>query len=139
LLDALVSDYRKSKQPATLQPLAHATLLLRPKAMRRAMSNIIDNAIRYGEVCSITSEMNEQYYFIYVDDKGPGIDDNMHEEVFRPFTRLDSARNADTSGAGLGLAITRDIINSHGGDIYFVSPPKDQPYQGLRVAIRLPL
>jgi two-component system osmolarity sensor histidine kinase EnvZ len=71
---------------------------------------------------------------ITVDDDGPGIPPAKREEVFKPFVRLDQARNQDSSGTGLGLAIARDIARSHGGDITL----EDSPLGGLRAVIRIP-
>jgi len=72
---------------------------------------------------------------ITVDDDGVGIAPAYREEVFRPFYRLDEARNQDDAGAGLGLAIARDIARSHGGDITL----SDSPMGGLRAAVRIPV
>ena len=71
---------------------------------------------------------------VTVDDDGPGIPEDMREDVFKPFVRLDSARNQDASGTGLGLSIARDIARSHGGDIEL----SDSPMGGLRATIRVP-
>jgi two-component system osmolarity sensor histidine kinase EnvZ len=70
-----------------------------------------------------------------VDDDGPGIAPEHREDVFRPFHRLDEARNQDESGAGLGLAIARDIARSHGGDIALGASPMG----GLRASVRIPV
>ena len=70
-----------------------------------------------------------------MDDDGPGIPQDMREEVFRPFLRLDDARNVDEGGTGLGLAIARDIARSHGGDIAL----GDSPMGGLRATVRVPV
>jgi two-component system, OmpR family, osmolarity sensor histidine kinase EnvZ len=70
-----------------------------------------------------------------VDDNGPGIPSHLREDVFKPFLRLDDARNQDEGGTGLGLAIARDIARSHGGDILL----SDSPLGGLRAAIRVPV
>ena len=69
-----------------------------------------------------------------IDDDGPGIPADKREEVFKPFVRLDNARNLDASGTGLGLSIARDIARSHGGDIRL----EDSPLGGLRVIVRVP-
>jgi two-component system osmolarity sensor histidine kinase EnvZ len=70
-----------------------------------------------------------------VDDDGPGIPANSHEDVFRPFFRLEGSRNRSTGGVGLGLTIARDVIRSHGGDITL----SDSPRGGLRAVVRLPV
>ena len=76
-----------------------------------------------------------QFVSVLIDDDGVGIPDQHREDVFRPFYRLDEARNQDEGGAGLGLAIARDIARSHGGDITL----SDSPLGGLRAAVRLPV
>ncbi|MEW9366004.1 ATP-binding protein, partial [Klebsiella pneumoniae] len=75
------------------------------------------------------------YLNITIDDDGPGIPADMREEVFKPFLRLDDARNQDEGGSGLGLAIARDIARSHGGDILL----SESPMGGLRAAVRVPV
>ena len=71
---------------------------------------------------------------VHVDDDGPGIPEDKREDVFRPFLRLDEARNQDDAGSGLGLAIARDIARSHGGDLLL----SDSPLGGLRASVMLP-
>jgi two-component system osmolarity sensor histidine kinase EnvZ len=78
---------------------------------------------------------DHRYLTVTVDDDGPGIPPRMREEVFKPFLRLDDARNQDEGGTGLGLAIARDIARSHGGDITL----GDSPMGGLRAAVRIPV
>jgi two-component system osmolarity sensor histidine kinase EnvZ len=72
---------------------------------------------------------------ITVDDDGPGIPEDQRDEVFKPFVRLDEARNIDEGGTGLGLAIARDIARSHGGEVML----GDSPLGGLRAAVRVPV
>jgi two-component system, OmpR family, osmolarity sensor histidine kinase EnvZ len=73
--------------------------------------------------------------WIYVDDNGPGIPPEKRDDAFRPFVRLDEARNMDDTGSGLGLAIALDIAHAHGGDVEL----SDSPLGGLRVGIRIPV
>ncbi|MGZ5882362.1 MAG: ATP-binding protein, partial [Xanthobacteraceae bacterium] len=80
-------------------------------------------------------QRDHRYLTVMVDDDGPGIPANMREEVFKPFLRLDGARNQDEGGTGLGLAIARDIARSHGGDIIL----SDSPLGGLRATVRVPV
>ena len=84
---------------------------------------------------SITGHRDHRWLTVTVDDDGPGIPPQMREEVFKPFLRLDDARNQDEGGTGLGLAIARDIARSHGGDISL----SDSPLGGLRAAVRVPV
>ena len=90
---------------------------------------------RYGNRIAIRATHDARYLIVTVDDDGPGIPPDQREEVFRPFFRLDEARNVDGGGTGLGLAIARDIARAHGGDIML----GDSPLGGLRATVRLPV
>ncbi|MFC3229636.1 ATP-binding protein [Marinibaculum pumilum] len=110
-------------------------LPLRPGAMRRCLENLVQNALRHGNRVAITARRDDTAIDINIDDDGPGIPEAQREAVFRPFFRLDRARNPDTGGVGLGLTIARDVVRSHGGEIHLETAPQG----GLRVAIRLPV
>ncbi|MGB8816434.1 MAG: ATP-binding protein [Rhizobiaceae bacterium] len=107
---------------------------VRPNAFTRLVQNLVSNAFRYAETVSITATHLNGWLTIIVDDDGPGIAPEHREDVFRPFVRLDEARNQDESGTGLGLSIARDIARSHGGSIYLA----DSPLGGLRATVRIP-
>ena len=77
----------------------------------------------------------DERVWLYVDDDGPGVPHHLRDDVFKPFTRLDEARNLDHSGSGLGLAIALDIAHAHGGDIVL----EDSKLGGLRVAVKVPI
>jgi two-component system osmolarity sensor histidine kinase EnvZ len=108
---------------------------VRPNAFRRLIVNLIANAARYGETVAVAAKIKRNRLRITVDDNGPGIPANMREDVFRPFFRLDEARNQDEGGTGLGLAIARDIARSHGGDIKL----EESPLGGLRAVVEIPV
>jgi two-component system osmolarity sensor histidine kinase EnvZ len=108
---------------------------VKPNAFRRLIVNLVANAARYGEIVAITARAKHKRLRILVDDNGPGIPANMREDVFRPFFRLDEARNQDEGGTGLGLAIARDIARSHGGDIKL----EESPFGGLRAVVEIPV
>ncbi len=108
---------------------------VRPAAFRRCLANLVSNAARFAPSISITGHRDHRYLTVTVDDDGPGIPSGMREEVFKPFLRLDDARNQDEGGTGLGLAIARDIARSHGGDITL----GDSPLGGLRATVRVPV
>ena len=95
----------------------------------------ISNAARFAAAIAITGHRDHRYMTVTVDDDGPGIPANLREDVFKPFLRLDDARNQDEVGSGLGLAIARDIARSHGGDIML----GDSPMGGLRASVRIPV
>ncbi|MGH6719975.1 MAG: ATP-binding protein [Alphaproteobacteria bacterium] len=111
------------------------TLEIRPVAIRRALDNLIDNAVRYGSHVAVTAAREGETIVITVDDDGPGVPPAAREDVFKPFQRMDEARGADTGGVGLGLTIARDAVRHHGGDVVLA----DSPSGGLRAVVRLPL
>src|ERR1700728_505441 len=108
---------------------------IRPMAIKRCVGNLVANAQRHAERVRVSAIREAQFVSIVVDDDGAGIDPAYREDVFRPFYRLDEARNQDEGGSGLGLAIARDIARSHGGDITL----SDSPLGGLRAAVRIPI
>jgi two-component system osmolarity sensor histidine kinase EnvZ len=110
-------------------------VVVRPAAFKRCLANLVSNAARHADSIAITGHRDHRYLTVTVDDDGPGIPADMREEVFKPFLRLDDARNQDEGGTGLGLAIARDIARSHGGDITL----GDSPMGGLRATVRVPV
>jgi two-component system osmolarity sensor histidine kinase EnvZ len=111
-----------------------ADLPLRREVMRRAVGNLVSNAVRHGDVVSVRVGRRANTVEVTVDDDGPGIPRQQREEVFRPFHRLDSSRNPLTGGTGLGLTIARDVVRGHGGDLLL----EDAPGGGLRARVLLP-
>jgi two-component system osmolarity sensor histidine kinase EnvZ len=109
-------------------------LPLRPDAIQRCLANLIGNARRYGGRIWLTVTPLTDSVAVLVDDDGPGIPLAEHENVFRPFFRLDSARSPDNEGVGLGLTIARDVARGHGGDLRLEQAPQG----GLRVRLTLP-
>lgn len=108
---------------------------LRPNAFKRALANLIDNAAAHGQVVRVSSTAAPAGgVWIFVDDDGPGIPQDRHEEAFRPFNRLDESRNQNEKGVGLGLAIARDMARGLGGDLTL----QKSPMGGLRAVLRLP-
>jgi signal transduction histidine kinase len=111
-----------------------APLLARPMALKRCLTNLLSNAAKYGRNAAVVLEDAPAELVIRVQDEGPGIPDDMLERVFEPFFRLESSRNADTGGVGLGLGIARDIAQSHGGSLVL----KNRAPRGLEAVLRLP-
>lgn len=107
---------------------------VRPNAFTRLVANLASNAYRYANTVNIDARHSAKWITITVDDDGPGIPERSREDVFKPFFRLDEARNLDSSGTGLGLAIARDIARSHGGNVTL----GDSPLGGLRATVRVP-
>ena len=108
---------------------------VRPDAFKRCLANLIGNAQSHATHISIEAARDQRFLTIHIDDDGPGIPADRREDVFRPFFRLDSARNQDEGGTGLGLAIARDIARSHGGDISL----GDSKTGGVRATVRVPV
>jgi two-component system osmolarity sensor histidine kinase EnvZ len=109
---------------------------LRRRAFKRAVDNVVSNAVRHADNVTIDAARTKRYLAIRIEDDGPGIPEDEREEVFRPFYRLDDSRTQDTGvSTGLGLSIARDIIRSHGGDIVL----SDSRKGGLKATIRVPV
>ncbi|MBZ9918366.1 MULTISPECIES: ATP-binding protein [unclassified Mesorhizobium] len=123
---------RECKLSTTLS--GDPTVHVRPNAFARLMSNVIGNAFRYAKTVEVAANHGRGSLVVTIDDDGPGIPAEKREEVFKPFMRLDEARNLDASGTGLGLSIARDIARSHGGDITL----DVSPLGGLRAVIKVP-
>tara|TARA_R100000935_G_scaffold10817_1_gene21610 strand:- start:485 stop:1426 length:942 start_codon:yes stop_codon:yes gene_type:complete len=114
----LIADFTRIGLAVTLQPGSgpQVTIPMRPAAIRRALDNLVGNALRYGNKAHIAVHVTDRAIRYVVEDDGPGIPADQHDDAIRPFTRLDAARNQDKgAGVGLGLAIVADIARSHGG------------------------
>jgi two-component system, OmpR family, osmolarity sensor histidine kinase EnvZ len=134
-LDELKADAERNGHRTTVTFHGHPIVTVRPNAFKRCLDNLVSNAARHARAISITGHRDHRWLNVTVDDDGPGIPQKMREEVFKPFLRLDGARNQDEGGTGLGLAIARDIARSHGGDITL----SDSPLGGLRATVRVPV
>ncbi len=135
LLREIQGDALRKGQHVKLEADENLTLPLRRNAFKRCLTNIVDNAGKYAEHVWVTAIRDGGDIDIIVDDDGAGIPQDQLEEVFRPFYRLDAARNLDEGGTGLGLAIARDIAHGHGGDIQL----SRSPMGGLRAVIHVPV
>jgi len=134
-LEELRSDADRNGHKTSVQFHGHPIVTVRPAAFKRCLANLVSNAARHAPSISITGHRDHRWLTVTVDDDGPGIAPQLREEVFKPFLRLDDARNQDEGGTGLGLAIARDIARSHGGDILL----SDSPLGGLRATVRVPV
>jgi signal transduction histidine kinase len=113
----------------------HLPVQARPLGLKRALTNLIGNALKYGDAARVNlRRMPRDLVQIDIEDDGPGIAPEDMEAVFEPFRRLESSRNRETGGSGLGLSIARNIIRAHGGDIVLERLP-----HGLRARVTLPV
>jgi two-component system osmolarity sensor histidine kinase EnvZ len=135
LLEELKQDAERQGHATELVIQGDPVVVVRPDAIRRLLTNLVSNAARHGDRIAISATHDARYLIVMVDDDGPGIPPDQREEVFKPFVRLDEARNVDEGGTGLGLAIARDIARAHGGDIMLA----ESPAGGLRATVRLPV
>jgi signal transduction histidine kinase len=113
----------------------HLPVQGRPLSLKRALTNLIGNALKYGDAARVALSLPQPNFArIDIDDDGPGIGVENIEFVFEPFRRLETSRNRETGGSGLGLSIARNIIRAHGGDITLHNQSS-----GLRVTVSLPV
>ena len=134
-LDELKADAERNGHKTSVIFHGPPIVTVKPAAFKRCLGNLVSNAARHAPSIAITGHRDHRWLTVTVDDDGPGIPAAMREEVFKPFLRLDDARNQDEGGTGLGLAIARDIARSHGGEITL----SDSPLGGLRAAVRVPV
>jgi two-component system osmolarity sensor histidine kinase EnvZ len=137
-LEDLCADAERHGHDIAMSFTGDPIVAIRADAFKRCLSNLIGNAQRHAKTIRIEGLRDARFLTIRVDDDGPGIPADRRDDVFRPFFRLDEARNQDegvNDGTGLGLAIARDIASSHGGDITL----SDSPAGGLRATVRVPV
>jgi two-component system, OmpR family, osmolarity sensor histidine kinase EnvZ len=135
ILEDVAAGARRDNANVEVEWQGDMQVELRPLAVKRCLTNLLSNALRYSSRARLQAVRGRTSVEIIVDDDGPGIPPERYEDVFRPFYRLDESRNVDTGGVGLGLTIARDVARSHGGDVS-LGP---SPLGGLRVVVRIPL
>jgi two-component system osmolarity sensor histidine kinase EnvZ len=134
LVKQIVADSVRGGGDVAIEGSMSATTPGRERALKRCLANLIDNAVAHGDRVRVTIVNDDGAITVCVDDNGPGIPEELYEEAFRPFSRLDETRSRNQKGVGLGLAIARDVARSHGGDVIL----SQSPLGGLRAALRLP-
>lgn len=134
LIEECVSESR-SNQDIHIKKTGRLLVTVRPKSLKRALKNLLENAQRYSERAEVKIYKRDQSVHIVIDDNGKGIPPAKREEVFKPFVRLETSRNQKTGGTGLGLSIAQDIIHQHGGRIILGK----SLLGGLRVHVKIPL
>ncbi|WP_084584457.1 ATP-binding protein [Sphingomonas azotifigens] len=136
VIESLADDLSTAGKPVTAEPGPRMVLVGDLPALRRLFGNLVENAIRYGQVAEIWWMLNAGQGEIFVDDRGPGFDLAHAETLFAPFVRGENSRNRATGGTGLGLAIVRSIVELHGGTVTLQNRPGGA---GGRVRVCLPL
>jgi signal transduction histidine kinase len=134
LLESLQRDYQDTGSAVALEGRIAQPFNGRPLALRRCLTNLLDNAVRYGKRATLKVEDAPERITIRVLDEGPGIPEAELERAFEPFYRGESSRNRATGGTGLGLGIARNIARAHGGDLEL----RNRPQGGLEAILSLP-
>lgn len=134
LLESVCADFADVGRRVECRSEEPACYTGRPAALRRALTNLVDNAVKYGEPVTVSLTVAQDMYLIRIEDNGPGVSEADLEAVFQPFYRSDPARDDPRGGSGLGLTVARDIIQAHGGQISLANRAQG----GLRQEIRLP-
>jgi len=135
VIESICNDLSDLGFTVSFVPECKIVLRGRHLALKRAFNNLIVNAVSYGRQARVVVARGSQRVEVMIDDDGPGIPVEHRETVFAPFYRLESSRNRDTGGTGLGLTVARTIIRGHGGDVTL----HDSPSGGLRVRVTLPI
>jgi len=135
LLQSLCDDLADAGETATFEGEGGLVCLCQQVAIRRALANLLGNAVKYGKEVLVTAAMNGDELCIEVLDRGPGIPESLRERVFMPFYRVEGSRNRETGGTGLGLSVARNVFRRHGGEVTL----HDRAGGGLRVVATLPL
>ncbi len=131
LLDSLCTDMSEMDDRIIWSPGHPAPFLCRPNEIRRAVRNLIENALAYGHSANVNLEDKGTTYCLTVEDNGPGIAESDQYRVFEPFVRLEESRSSETGGSGLGLTLVKSIVSGHDGKISL----NNRPEGGLKVTI----
>ncbi len=115
--------------------MPRAVVLVHPRAIRRALTNLIENAVKYGKRAIVSLRIEDQYAILAVADEGPGIPADRIEDMLQPFTRLEASRSRDTGGTGLGLALVRAVASAEAGKLRL----SNRPEGGLLAELALPI
>ena len=133
LLYSLCEDFQDIGMNARYREGNEVIVRCRLINLKRALRNLIENAVKYGHQADVWLEPMDRFTKICIQDQGEGIPEQMMEKIFEPFVRLETSRNRETGGIGLGMSIARNIIRSHGGEIQL-----ENNDQGLKISVLLP-
>lgn len=134
LVDAICTDLADAGGEVACEAPEHLAYECAPVAMRRALTNLVDNALKYGKRARVRLAAANSHVVVTIEDEGPGIPEDRLEDVFAPFVRVEESRNADTGGVGLGLSVARSVVHAHGGEVSLANRPEG----GLLVRLTLP-
>jgi signal transduction histidine kinase len=134
LVESLCTDLDELGEPVSWASHAPAPISCRPNEIKRAVRNLVENAVAYGHKAEVRISDTSDGYEVLVEDEGPGIPENDRQRVFEPFVRLEDSRNEATGGTGLGLTLVKAIAEGHGGAVRL----ENRPEGGLRARMRLP-
>jgi len=135
ILDDVVAGARREGGSIVIDGDPALIVPVRPNAFKRCLNNLVTNAMVHADHVAVHASRTGDAIEVTIDDDGPGIPIEQREEVFKPFYRLDVARNLDVGGTGLGLTIARDVMRGHGGDLRL----EQAPLGGVRARLRLPV
>jgi signal transduction histidine kinase len=134
LVESLVTDLDELGEPVSWSAHEPAPISCRPNEIKRAVRNLVENAVAYGQKAEVRITNTGDGYDVLVEDEGPGIPESDRQRVFEPFVRLESSRNEETGGTGLGLTLVKAIAEGHGGEVHL----ENRPGGGLRARMHLP-
>jgi len=134
LVESLCADLDELGEPVSWVNHSPAPIACRPNEIKRAVRNLVENAVAYGHKAQVRISDTSEGYEVLVEDEGPGIPENDRQRVFEPFVRLESSRNEETGGTGLGLTLVKGIAEGHGGAVQL----ENRPGGGLRARMTLP-
>lgn len=134
LVQDVVDNARRQNTAIELTSPDEISISIRPNSVKRCLTNLIENARRHAKNIQLDVRQNADHIDITIDDDGPGIPRDKRVDVFKPFHRLDTSRNSETGGSGLGMTIARDVVHGHGGQIRL----SESPAKGLRVELFFP-
>ena len=134
LLQSIIDDMSDAGLPVIMGPSQPLIYECRPNGLKRALTNLIDNAVKYGKAAHAAIAVTPTAIEITIDDEGPGIAESELKRVLEPFYRVEKSRSRETGGVGLGLAIAQAAVQAHGGELIL----SNRPSGGLRAAVKLP-